>query len=96
MRAGPVWHLGYTLLTRYEGGLVPTIGMRTQLASDAIGALTFVGPRFFSTRSQRGGGFFLPSSGSANGPSSRSPLGIPCGRIAEAVLILSPRDGAAS
>ena len=43
MQAGPVWHYGYTVLTRYEGGLVPSITMRTHLACDAIGALTFVG-----------------------------------------------------
>lgn len=43
MRVGPVWHYGYTLLTRYEGGLVPALGMRTHLACDAVGALTFVG-----------------------------------------------------
>ena len=43
MQAGPVWHYGYTVLTRYEGGLVPSIPMRTHLACDAAGALTFVG-----------------------------------------------------
>ena len=43
MQAGPVWHYGYTVLTRYEGGLVPSISMRTHLACDAAGALAFVG-----------------------------------------------------
>ena len=43
MRVGPLWHHGYTLLTCHEGGLVPATGMRTHLACDALGALTFVG-----------------------------------------------------
>lgn len=43
MKVGPVWHYGYTMLTRYEGGLVPAIGMPTHLACDAVGALGFVG-----------------------------------------------------
>lgn len=43
MQAGPFWHYGYTVLTRYEGGLVPAITMRTHLACDAVGALASVG-----------------------------------------------------
>ncbi|QGY01466.1 hypothetical protein MMSR116_05795 [Methylobacterium mesophilicum SR1.6/6] len=43
MRVGPVWHYAYTVLTRYEGGLVPVLSMRTHLACDALGALSFVG-----------------------------------------------------
>lgn len=41
--AGPIWHFAHTVLTRYEGGLVPTLSMRSHLASDAVGALSFVG-----------------------------------------------------
>ena len=41
MTVGPIWHLGYALLTRYEGGAVPRIGMRTHLALDSASALTF-------------------------------------------------------
>ncbi|MGH1575256.1 hypothetical protein ACRAWG_37165 [Methylobacterium sp. P31] len=43
MQVGPVWHYAYTILTRYEGGLVPARSMRTHLACDAVGALGFVG-----------------------------------------------------
>lgn len=43
MTVGPIWHLGYTVLTRYEGGVVPLLSMRTHLACDAVGALTFLG-----------------------------------------------------
>jgi hypothetical protein len=43
MQVGPVWHYAYTLLTRYEGGLVPRLSMRAHLACDAVGALSFVG-----------------------------------------------------
>jgi hypothetical protein len=43
MQAGPVWHGAYTVLTRYEGGLVPALSMRTHLACDAVGALGFIG-----------------------------------------------------
>ena len=43
MQAGPVWHYSYTVLTRYEEGLVPSIIMHSLLACDAVGALTFVG-----------------------------------------------------
>ncbi len=43
MQVGPAWHLGYTLLTRYEGGAVPLLGMRTHLACDAAGSLSFLG-----------------------------------------------------
>ena len=48
MSVGPVWHIGYTLLTRYEGGVVRSagaagIGMRSHLACDAAGALSFIG-----------------------------------------------------
>ena len=43
MQVGPVWHYAYTMLTRYEGGLVPAISLRTHLACDAVGALSFVG-----------------------------------------------------
>jgi hypothetical protein len=43
MRVGPAWHYADTLLTRYEGGLVPALSMRTHLAYDAAGALSFVG-----------------------------------------------------
>ena len=39
----PAWHFGYTLLTRYEGGLVPLLGMRTHLACDTVGSLSFLG-----------------------------------------------------
>ena len=41
MTLGPIWHLGYALLTRYEGGAVPRISMRTHLALDSASALTF-------------------------------------------------------
>jgi hypothetical protein len=34
MQVGPASHLGYTLLTRYEGGLLPLLSMRTHLACD--------------------------------------------------------------
>lgn len=43
MQVGPVWHIAYTILTRYEGGLVPALSMRTHLACDAAGALSFLG-----------------------------------------------------
>lgn len=48
MMVGPIWHLGYTLLTRYEGGVAPRagasgIGMPAHLACDAAGALSFIG-----------------------------------------------------
>lgn len=43
MQVGPVWHAAYTVLTRYEGGLIPVLSMRTHLACDAVGALGFVG-----------------------------------------------------
>jgi hypothetical protein len=43
MQVGPVWHYAYTILTRYEGGLVPVLSMRTHLTCDAVGALGFVG-----------------------------------------------------
>ena len=48
MVVGPIWHLGYTLLTRHEGGVAPRagssgIGMRAHLACDAAGALSFLG-----------------------------------------------------
>jgi hypothetical protein len=43
MQVGPAWHLGYTLLTRYEGGLVPALDMRTHLACDAAGSVAFLG-----------------------------------------------------
>lgn len=40
---GPLYHVAYTVFTRHEGGIVPVIPMRTHLALDSIGALTFVG-----------------------------------------------------
>lgn len=43
MRSGPAWHLGYTLLTRHEGGVIPVLPMRAHLACDAVGALSFLG-----------------------------------------------------
>ena len=43
MQVGPAWHLGYVLRTRYEGGLLPLLGMRTHLACDGAGALSFLG-----------------------------------------------------
>jgi hypothetical protein len=48
MTVGPIWHLGYTLLTRHEGGMAPRagapgIGMPAHLACDAAGALSFLG-----------------------------------------------------
>ena len=43
MQVGPAWHLGYTLLTRHEGGVVPLLGMRTHLACDAVGSLSLLG-----------------------------------------------------
>jgi hypothetical protein len=43
MRAVPAWNYGYSALTRYEGGLVPVIGMPTHLALDTAGALAFLG-----------------------------------------------------
>jgi len=43
MQVGPAWHLGYTLLTRYEGGLIPALDMRTHLACDAAGSVAFLG-----------------------------------------------------
>lgn len=48
--AGPIYHLGYTLLSRHEGGVVPAIPMRTHLAFDAAGALTFVGAGVLARR----------------------------------------------
>ena len=42
MTLGAAWHLSYALLTRYEGGAVPRIGMRTHLALDKASALSFV------------------------------------------------------
>lgn len=42
MTLGPVWHVGYALLTRYEGGVAPRISMRTHLALDNLSALSFV------------------------------------------------------
>ena len=52
MSVGPVWHLGYTLLTRYQGGgtalpglsrtRLPQIGMKAHLACDAAGAVSFL------------------------------------------------------
>lgn len=41
MTLGPIWHLGYALLTRYEGGVAPRISMKTHLALDSASALTF-------------------------------------------------------
>lgn len=41
--AGPLYHWGYAAATRYEGGLVPVISMRTHLLLDTIGALSFIG-----------------------------------------------------
>lgn len=40
---GPAWHLGYTALTRHEGGVVPLLSMRAHLACDAGSALAFLG-----------------------------------------------------
>ena len=48
--AGPIYHLGYTLLSRHEGGVVPVIPMRTHLVFDAAGALTFVGAGVLTRR----------------------------------------------
>ena len=44
MTLGPIWHLGYASMTRYEGGAVPRISMRAHLAHlalDSANALTF-------------------------------------------------------
>ena len=48
--AGPVYHLGYTLLSRHEGGIVPVIPMRTHLVFDTAGALAFVGAGVLARR----------------------------------------------
>ena len=41
MTLGPIWHLGYTVLTRYEGGVTPRLSMKTHLTLDSASALTF-------------------------------------------------------
>jgi len=46
----PLSHLGYTLLSRHEGGVVPIIPMRTHLVFDAAGALTLVGAGVLARR----------------------------------------------
>ncbi len=43
MQVGPARHLGYILSTRDEGGAVPLLSMRTHLACDAAGSLSFLG-----------------------------------------------------
>ena len=50
MAIGPAWHLGYSVLTRYEGGAVPLLSMRQHLACDAVGALSFLAAGLFWRR----------------------------------------------
>jgi hypothetical protein len=65
MTLGPIWHLGYALLTRYEGGAVPRISMRTHLALDNLSALSFVASGILMRRQPPGQRLLLAGIGLA-------------------------------
>lgn len=46
----PAWNAGYTVLTDYEGGVVPLLSMREHLLCDTAGALALLGTGLLATR----------------------------------------------
>jgi hypothetical protein len=65
MTVGPIWHLGYALLTRYEGGIAPRLSMRTHLTLDNLSAWSFVASSILMRRQPVGQRLLLAGIGLA-------------------------------
>jgi hypothetical protein len=59
------WNCAYSLVTAYEGGLVPVIGLRTHLACDTAGALGFLAAAALMRRARPGDRLLLGLIGAA-------------------------------
>lgn len=63
MTLGPIWHLAYALLTRYEGGVVPRISMKAHLALDRASACSFLAAGLLMHRQPAGQRLLLAAIG---------------------------------